>query len=295
MMFRADELERRHSEGVDLTRSGAEPRDQVEPDFGSLPGGQDLPEIAAEDLTAEILRAAILGHGSLLVRGLGGRDECLALADRLEEAFAARAAGESNDSYREFEPRPEYPIVQRAWVAQTNAMWLADSPAITLEVLEMFERAGLRDVFDAYLGEAPAFSLQKSTLRKVEPDAPNAWHQDGAFMGDVRAMNVWLSLSRCGDLAPGLDVVPKRLEEIVPTGTEGAMFDWSVAQDVAEETAGDSPILRPIFEPGDALLFDEWCLHNTAADPSMPNPRYAVESWFFGPAAFPDGYAPLAF
>ena len=29
-------------------------------------------------------------------------------------------------------------------------------------------------------------------------------------MGDVRALNVWLSLSRCGDEAPGMDVVPRR-------------------------------------------------------------------------------------
>jgi hypothetical protein len=27
----------------------------------------------------------------------------------------------------------------------------------------------------------------------------------------------------------------------------------------------------------------------------MPDPRYAVESWFFGPSAFPEGYLPLAY
>ena len=31
-----------------------------------------------------------------------------------------------------------------------------------------------------------------------------------------------------------------------------------------EEAAGDVPILRPIFEPGDALFFDELFLHQTA-------------------------------
>ena len=110
----------------------------------------------------------------------------------------------------------------------------------------------------------------------------------------MRALNVWLSLSRCGDVAPGLDIVPRRLEEIVPTGTEGAVFDWSVSRAVTEEAAGDVEIMRPIFEPGDVLLFDELFLHATAAEPEMPNMRYAVESWFFGPSAFPAGYAPLA-
>ena len=47
------------------------------------------------------------------------------------------------------------------------------------------------------------------------------------------------------------------------------------------------PILRPIFEPGDALLFDELFLHKTGSDPAMPNPRFAIENWFFGASAFP--------
>ena len=46
----------------------------------------------------------------------------------------------------------------------------------------------------------------------------------------------------------------------------------------------DSGIVRPIFEPGDVLMFDELCLHSTALDPAMTKTRYAVESWFFGPS-----------
>ena len=52
---------------------------------------------------------------------------------------------------------------------------------------------------------------------------------------------------------------------------------------------------RPIFDPGDALLFDDLFLHQTGSDPSMPNTRYAIESWFFGPSAYPDEYVPIAF
>ncbi len=145
-----------------------------------------------------------------------------------------------------------------------------------------------------YLGEPPAVSAQKSTLRKASPGTPGAWHQDGRFLGEVRAMNVWLSLSHCGDTAPGLDLVPRRLEDFVATGTDGTFLETQVSAAVAEEAAGDAGILRPIFEPGDALLFDELFLHQTASDPSMPDDRYAIESWFFGPSSFPDGYVPLA-
>ena len=58
--------------------------------------------------------------------------------------------------------------------------------------------------------------------------------------------------------------------------------------------AAETPIVRPAFEAGDALLFDELLLHSTAADPSMTATRYAIESWFFGGSAFPGEYAPLA-
>jgi hypothetical protein len=47
-------------------------------------------------------------------------------------------------------------------------------------------------------------------------------------------------------------------------------------------------VIRPVFEAGEALLFDELFLHSTAADPSMAGSRYAVESWFFAPSAYPD-------
>jgi hypothetical protein len=64
---------------------------------------------------------------------------------------------------------------------------------------------------------------------------------------------------------------------------------------MAEEAAGNVAIARPIFEPGDVLLFDELFLHATAADPTMPHTRHAVECWFFGASGFPKEYAPLAF
>jgi hypothetical protein len=199
--------------------------------------------------------------------------------------------------YEQFHPEPPFEITpeDRAWIRNSGGIWAADSPRLMFDMLELFDRVGLRRLIAGYLGERPALSLNKCTLRKVSPDAGTSWHQDGAFLGDVRALNVWLALSRCGEDAPGLDLVPRRLDEIVPTGTDGALFGWSVSPAVAQEAARGLEILRPTFEPGDALLFDDLFLHRTAADREMPNPRYAIESWFFGPSAFPGEYAPLAF
>jgi hypothetical protein len=88
--------------------------------------------------------------------------------------------------------------------------------------------------------------------------------------------------------------VPRRLDHIVATTTDDAVLSYQVSQKKAEEAAGDRSIIRPIFEPGDALFFDELFLHQTGSDPSMPKPRFAIESWFFGGSAFPGEYAPVA-
>jgi hypothetical protein len=146
----------------------------------------------------------------------------------------------------------------------------------------------------SYLGEPALTSVHKTTLRKADPSVPGAWHQDGYFMGPVRSLNLWLSLSRCGDESPGLDIVPRRLEHYVATNTEEAALDYTISQSKAQEAAGETSILRPIFEPGDAIFFDELFLHQTGSDPSMRKPRYAVENWFFGGSAFPEEYAPIA-
>jgi hypothetical protein len=169
-----------------------------------------------------------------------------------------------------------------------------DSPKLSAQMIDLFRTATLPRLVEGYLGETPLISLQKTTLRKAEPSVPGAWHQDGSFMGDVRALNLWLSLSRCGDQSPGLDLVPRRLDYLVTQQTDEAVLSIQVSQAMAEKAAADRPIIRPVFEPGDALLFDDLFLHQTGSDPSMPKPRYAVENWFFGASGFPAEYGPLA-
>jgi hypothetical protein len=291
----------RHLVGLRLMDSPPGSAIYPEPAFDQLPARNgDLPGIKPDQLTPELVRAGILRDGCLLVRGLVEPGQAEELRGEIERAFAARDAAVEGSTgepgfYDEFEPDPRFlGFMAREWVSGGGGIWVADSPRLLFSMLDAFERTGLRRVIGDYLGEAPTVSVQKCTLRRVDPDAGHGWHQDGAFMGDVRALNVWLSLSRCGDESPGMDIVPKRLDRIVPTGTEGAMFEWSVSPQVAEEAAGDAGILRPIFEPGDVLLFDEMFLHSTAAERHMRKSRFAIESWFFGSSASPGDYAPLA-
>jgi hypothetical protein len=290
----AGRIEELHRAGQEAVAAAGTPPDGAPPAAAPAPEVDGVPEIGPDQLDAGLLRRAILDRGCLIVRGLTPRDEAAALAGDIDRAFEAREMGDADGYYEEFSPPGHPGFFERGFTAETGGMWTVDSPPILFGVLEMFERAGVRRVLTDYLGERPAISAQKGTLRKVTK-ARVGWHQDGRFLGEVRTMNIWLALSRCGDVAPGLDLIPKRLDEIVPTGTHGEEFDWAVARQVAEEVAGETGIVRPIFEPGDAVLFDDLFLHSTAADDSMTEPRYAIETWFFGPSAFPAEYEPLLF
>jgi hypothetical protein len=294
-------LRLRHLAGIQvLDRAPADPA-YAEASIGSLPNGSSPPEVGPGELTPALLRAAILRHGCLLVRGLLDAHEALGLAEDIDRAFDAREALSSGGSapegyYEPFSLEPPFgDLDYRLWIEQAGGVLAVDCPKPTFDMLEAFDRAGLPEVVHAYLGERAVISAQKCTLRKVEPELPGHWHQDGKFLGQVRALNVWLSLSRCGDEAPGLDIVPRRVDRLLASGVEaGTMFPIHIPDELVVEAAGDAGILRPIFEPGDALLFDELFVHQTGSDPEMPNPRYAIESWFFGPSAFPGDYAPLA-
>jgi hypothetical protein len=294
-------LRLRHWAGIRLLSGNGSRPEHPAPDWEHLPEAEVLPEFTRDELTPELIRAGILRDGCVLVRGLFDREDALRFGDQIDRSFTERerlAGGEppAEGYYEEFDAQAPFEIAEgaRMWVQEGGGVLAPDAPMLAYEMLEMFEKAGLPELVGAYLGERPMISLQKTTLRKAEPHVGGAWHQDGAFMGDVRALNLWVSLSRCGDESPGLDIVPRRLDEIVATTTDEAVLSYQVSQRKAEEAAGDKKIVRPIFEPGDALLFDELFLHATGSDPSMPKPRYAIESWFFGGSAFPQEYGPIA-
>lgn len=292
----------RHIDGMRALKTNGTAPEFAEPDAAKLPPEGQIPEFPAAELTPGLIRAAILRDGFILVRGLVDRDDALRFADEIDRAFVEREKvlqGERGEEgyYEELHPgTPEYEeaLTVRPWIREGGGVLAADSPKLSAEMVQLFSKARLLPLIEGYLGERPLISLQKTTLRKAEPSVAGAWHQDGSFMGDVRALNLWLSLSRCGDESPGLDLVPRRLDYLVTQQTEEAVLSIQVSQAMAEEAAGDREIIRPIFEPGDALLFDDMFLHQTGSDPAMPKPRYAIENWFFGASGFPVEYGPIA-
>lgn len=292
----------RHAAFAELPAGGG--RSEWPPSFADPFSGVDgPPEIPLARLTVEALGGALVNHGCLLVRGFAGPgavDVLKAGIDRAFDACDARNDGTPLEQTRPWfvpfsAPGHELTFGERWWIRQGEGVWTADSPRMMFEVTELFEGVGLGPVLEGYLGEPAALSVKKCTLRRVPVETGTDWHQDGAFLGEgIRTVNVWLSLSHCGADAPGLDLVPRRLG-LVETGTKGAQFDWSVGPGVVDEVSPPVGVMRPLFEPGDALLFDERFLHRTGVSPGMTKVRYAIESWFFAASHYPQAQIPLAF
>lgn len=293
-------LSRRHLAAIRIMEAAPAHPEYAAADGEGLPEAGGLPEASPAELTPQRLRAGILSDGCMLVRELVPRADALEFAAEIDRAYAEReqleaGATPSESYYEEFQPDPRFEAPWRPWIKMGGGLLAADSPRLCFQMMELFDAAGVPGLVSGYLGESALISVHKTTLRKAEPSVSGAWHQDGSFMGPVRALNLWLSLSRCGDEAPGLDILPRRLDHYLAKGTGGgADLSWTISDEEVEQAANGTPVIRPIFEPGDALFFDERFLHKTGSDPSMQGPRFAVESWFFGGSAFPGEYAPIA-
>ena len=110
------------------------------------------------------------------------------------------------------------------------------------------------------------------------------WHQEISVYdrGPLRTLNVWLTLSACGENAPGFQFLPQRMDSIVEPEVS-----YGFGSEALERVADLSKIVSPIYEPGDAVIFDEYLVHQTQARPDMLESRRLIESWMFAPAGHP--------
>ena len=295
-------LRLRHIAGARLVIRGDTAAEIISGGISDLPESDPVPTLNPDHLDARALRSGILRSGCVLVRGLFDRYGAVDLADAVNRAFDDRELANVGrpqvaDAYEPFHTLRPFALtgIARAIVAKCCGFPIVDAPVTACEVLWMFEDAGVPRLMRDYLGEPPLIAAQKTTLRKVDPpaeEASSSWHQDASiFRGDVHAINMWIPLTRCGDDAPGLDIIPKHMDRLVEPDTT---YPGKLSSARAGEAGGDTPILRPLFEPGDALFFDDLFLHSTPFDPKMTRARYGIESWFFGASGFPADYTPLA-
>lgn len=262
----------------------------------------DVPEVDRAQLTPEVLQVALARHGCLLVRGLVGSEDCDALAGDMRRAFASAEQHHGDDGsadrwYRPFDAADGYSFgaMERGFSRALGSVLTVESPGALARVVDVFDRVGVRELLASYFGEPPVISAKKSTLRRATVESPTEWHQDGAFLGrDTRTVNIWVSVTPSGGSAPGIEVVPHAFDGIVETGTDGALFDWSVAHSRAVAVAASPPV-SPRFDAGDALLFNQLTLHRTGIRPDMTDERLAIETWFFAPSTYPHEQVPILF
>lgn len=271
-------------------------------DFTIIDG---IPEITPQQLSSDILAGAVLDHGALIVRNLINTDKAAKLANLMDKAMDSQQAHfdgcRDKDNYYFDPPRDalsEYKL-GRKFIAQTGGMWTIDSPTLMFELIETYGELKLKEILHTYFNERPCLSLRKWVLRRFGPLKGEAdWHQDGAFMdADVRSMNLWIALSDCGgDTATtGLEIVPRRFDHIVETGTPGACFDWTVSPQLVKEKFADTPPVKPFFKAGDAIFFDHFNLHRTDYTEKLTEVRHAIECWFFAGSLYAKKQIPIIF
>lgn len=274
----------------------------------SLPGGE-IPEITLDELSAQRLYDAIHGCGAAIVRGLVAVDRAAELRTLMDRVVAARQqpdraapceetaawyvrSPEVRGAPARFFASPDEPV------SESSSIWVADSPRMACELLELYASLGLPGLLQGYFGEPARLSVKKWVLRKIAPNPGGdaGWHQDGRFLGEgIQTVNLWLALSDCGGSAPapGMDLVIDGRREIHPTGTDGAWFDWTVGPERVARVASGVGVTQPRFAAGDALFFDHFNLHRTAFEAHHTAVRYAIESWFFAASSAPLKQQPI--
>jgi len=270
----------------------------------------DIPEIKATQLSAAILREAISRSGYLIVRGLFNDSETKTVRACIDESLSARVNSmDSNDAPESdwYYPSPYFPGDHVAWskrdsnkkFERTGSIKVIDSPSGAFKVLELYRKYALKALFEEYFNAVPLLATTKWVFRLITPipgmdnSIGGGWHQDGQFMGDgVNALNMWVALSECGDgtSAPGITLLPRRIQEILEYGTRGARLDWVVGGELVQELAQDCGTVSPHFAPGDALFFDHYGLHRSGHGPNQNENRYALESWFYAQSAHSRNY-----
>ena len=287
-----------------------------------FPDVEGIPELSREKFNVENLRSAVINNGSLIVRDLISPTEAQAFVHDIDNAFQSFDVATEGEFPKNCAPwfvpfissdnlgETEFSVHGnkdgfhgRSFVREGGGILAAESPRVFERFVALLRDKSVISIIEEYLGERPALSVKKTTFRRVSHLlghdhqkilTDNGWHQDGAFLGNgIRTVNLWIALTDCGVDAPTMDMVPKRLHEIVPTGTHGALLNWLVAREIVDQYSQDSPPVRLQFKAGDAILFDEMNLHRTAIAPGMSKDRYAIEAWFFAPSCYPMDQLPL--
>jgi hypothetical protein len=267
---------------------------ELDPVVDLFPDESGIPVVAVGDLDGTVMRSAIVHHGAIVVRNLLPSARCTRLREGIDKSWEAiaryQAARETNPAWFDPIQASGYgaDMQSRMWGLKSGTAYVADSPRLFFELIEAFDDIGMKEIVGEYLGEPPILSLAKTAQRRLPADAVGGWHQDAAVYGaTAHALDVWIPMSRCGDVAPGLELWPRRPENVLETVGPGAL-EFGTRPKIVSALTKDVRPVHPVFDPGDAAILDELSLHQTYSSATFTEPRYGFESWFFMPSTFPD-------
>lgn len=252
------------------------------------------PIIEAADLTPERFGDLMRGNRCLLVRNLFGPAEVTALRDAAARTYTFYdwAMGE----IRAGRPAPTDASFitpdglgkardELANFRRFGSLLLGYCPYAVGVVSTILSQNPIKACVEDYFGQPIGLSLNASSIRLSETssDVRRVFHQDGSFLGgvDTETINCWVALDDCGVDAPGLEVFPQRIDDLLPAGEPGAVTGWEVAESAAYARMGADKAWFPTFKAGDAFLFDHLHLHRTHLTPAMTRNRFAAECWMF--------------
>ncbi len=159
--------------------------------------------------------------------------------------------------------------------------------AFVTDLLDAVMSGRVWRLFRRIFGDEVAFPLRACSVRWHRPPfekTPVPMHQDVGFIGSqFTVLNCWLTFTPAGADAAGLEIAPIKLASELPKlgdPRRAANINfWSIEIDPA--AAGDrlptDGRLRPVMDPGDALLFDQFTPHRTYVTDEMTKPRISVE------------------
>ena len=276
-------------------------------------GAAPVPEIDASRLTPGVVRAAIAAQR------LPARPRAPGLA-----ATSSGSLAEIDRAYAERERHADGDPYEPATSASSSPTRASTSPSTAAcqrpragaacgpptrrcraGVFDAFERAGLltlcrvprRAARDLGQQVPPAARAARRFGAARRRPKPSAWHQDGAFLGPVtRAQRLAraVALRRRG---PGHGPRPPPARgDVVETGTPRARPSSGRSRSAVAERGRRRRRASPVRCSSPATCCSSTRCSSTRPrrEPGMTQPRYAVESWFFGPRAYPEGYAPIA-
>ena len=161
------------------------------------------------------------------------------------------------------------------------------------------ECSPVQPILAGYFGAPPLPALDQLRFRRqsaplTRPHVP--LHQDILFYGTEKSIvNCWVPLTPCGADAPGLRVfpMPAIARFVHRDAADEANYPMAF---IPETTLAQYRVrfplapLTPVLTPGDLLLFDAWCLHQTTHSPAMIQERLSFEARYsfagsMGPAA----------